>query len=177
MSAIELNASSAGAGLRSTAWRGALVWLCGLVAGCASPGGNLVECPLSAAEQQQAVLEIVPRGTSRGEAIRRLKAAGIEFTPGKKDSIYYLSLWTRANGERWHINVALLFDPAGNLYATRPADSPTEPLADAAAESVAASEQGNGWRAATPVSPVSNRDDDLDNVPFPDQPAANVRSR
>jgi hypothetical protein len=177
MSVIELTESSTGAGPRSTRWRRALVWLCGLIAGCASPGGNLVECPLSAAEQQQAVLEVVPRGTSRGEALRRLKEAGIEFTPGRKDSIYYLSLWNRANGERWHINVALLFDPAGNLYATRPADSPTEPLAEVAAEPVAASEPGNGWRAATPASAVSNRDDDLDNVPFPDQPAANGRSR
>jgi hypothetical protein len=137
-----------------------------------------VECPLSAAEQQQAVLEIVPRGTSRAEAIRRLKEAGIEFSPGRKDSIYYLSLWTRSNGQRWHINVALLFDPAGNLYATRPADSATEPLeVIAAGDKTEPAESGGMWRSATPGRIETNRSDDLENVPFPDQHAAAGRAR
>jgi hypothetical protein len=138
-----------------------------------------VECPLSAAEQQQAVLEIVPRGTPRAEAARRLKEAGIEFSPGRKDSIYYLSLWTRGNGQRWHINVALLFDPAGNLYATRPADSATEPLEGLVGGTTAAdtTESGGMWRSATPARVEDNRSDDYDNVPFPDQPAAAGRTR
>jgi hypothetical protein len=97
--------------------------LAGLLAGCAAPGRPLTECPLSVDQQQQAVLQIVPRGMNRDEAARRLKSAGIEFTTSGNDSIYYLSIWNRASGERWHVNVALLFDPSGNLYETRTADA------------------------------------------------------
>src|SRR5690606_2661265 len=39
------------------------------------------------------------------------------------NSIYYCDLWERPEGERWHTQVALLFDDEGLLYATRPADS------------------------------------------------------
>jgi hypothetical protein len=106
------------------------MWLAGLVAGCASRNANLVECPLSIDQQRQAVLEIVPKGTSRDDAERRLKAAGIEFTPGGKGSIYYLALWNREDGQRWHIDVALLFDPSGKLYQTRAASASTEAVAD-----------------------------------------------
>jgi hypothetical protein len=108
---------------RQTAGR--ILWTIALMAGCSAPGKSLVECPLSVNQQQEAVLAIVPPGTPRGLAEQRLKAAGIEFTPGGNGSIYYLSLWSRADGERWHINVALLFDQAGKLYQTRPADSTT----------------------------------------------------
>jgi hypothetical protein len=106
------------------------MWLAGLIAGCASRNANLVECPLSIDQQRQAVLEIVPRGTSRDDAERRLKAAGIEFTPGGNGSIYYLALWNREDGQRWHIDVALLFDPSGKLYQTRAANASTEAVAD-----------------------------------------------
>jgi hypothetical protein len=81
--------------------------LAGLLASCASGRPSLVDSPLSIEQQQQAVLEIVPRGSSRAEAEKRLKAAGIDFRPGGKGSIYYLLLWNRPNGERWHIDVAL----------------------------------------------------------------------
>src|SRR5262249_74615 len=88
-------------------------------AGCLSPGKPLIESPVSFSKQQQAVLDVVPKGTSRGEAEKRLRAAGIEFTPGGNGSIYYLSLWNRRDGTRWHISVALLFDSAGKLYESR----------------------------------------------------------
>src|SRR5665213_3410475 len=97
-----------------------------IAVGCASPGTSLVECPLSSEQQQQSVLDIVPRGTSRAEAERLLRAAGIEFSPGQRNTIYYLGLWKRPDGKRWHIDVALLFDKEGKLYQTRPADSATE---------------------------------------------------
>src|SRR5262245_36787278 len=102
-----------------------VMWAAMVAAGCSSPGKPLIESPLSFSQQQQAVLEVVPRGTSRGEAEKRLRAAGIEFTPGGNGSIYYLSLWNRRDGTRWHISVALLFDSAGKLYESRPADAAT----------------------------------------------------
>src|SRR5437588_12580351 len=91
----------------------------GSFAGCASGHPSLVDSPLSIEQQQQAVLEIVPRGSSRADAEQRLKAAGIEYRQGGKGSIYYLMLWNRPDGQRWHIDVALLFDQSGKLYQTR----------------------------------------------------------
>jgi hypothetical protein len=110
-------------GSRRTLFPG--LWATILMAGCMAPGKPLIESPLSFSQQQQAVLDVVPKGTSRGEAEKRLRAAGIEFTPGGNGSIYYLSLWNRPDGNRWHIDVALLFDSAGKLYESRPADSTT----------------------------------------------------
>ncbi|MBI3864345.1 MAG: hypothetical protein HY290_20875 [Planctomycetia bacterium] len=143
-----------------------------MLAGCASPGTKLVECPLSIEQQQQAVLEVVPRGSTRAEAERRLKEAGIEFSPGQKNSIYYLSLWNRPNGQRWHINVALLFDGQGKLYQSRAGDSGIGPLT---ADEPAGSRTPGGARKAggnfpAAVSTGSSRDDDeLKHVPFPEQ--------
>jgi hypothetical protein len=138
--------------------------LAAMTASCAAPGKGLVECPLTDAAQQQAVLDIVPRGTSRADAERRLREAGIEFSPGQKNSIYYLGLWNRSDGKRWHINVALLFDKDGKLYQTRAADSATEPLTrEMAAESRRqADPKGDAGESS------SIPDDDL-RVPFPDQ--------
>jgi hypothetical protein len=109
--------------------------LAGVLAGCASARPGLIDSPLSIEQQQQAVLEIVPRGSSRDEAEKRLKAAGIEYRPGGKGSIYYLMLWNRPDGQRWHIDVALLFDQSGKLYQTRAASAsweahPDEPVAE-----------------------------------------------
>jgi hypothetical protein len=86
---------------------------------------RFVECPLPVEEQQQAVLEIAPRGTSRDDLERRLASAGIEFSRGGNGSIYYLTVWNRPNGEHWHMNVALLFDSAGTLYHARAANAST----------------------------------------------------
>ena len=151
------------------------VWLIGLAAlvvGCAAPGTSLVECPLSGEQQQQAVLDIVPRGTSRAEAERRLRAAGIEYSPGQRSSIYYLGLWNRPDGKRWHINVALLFDKDGKLYQSRPADSATERMTN---ESTADSRrQADATRADGASISAGDSDsgetqgDELQ-VPFPDQ--------
>ncbi len=106
-------------------WRtaGWSLWIVALTTGCSAPGKPLVECPLSDGQQQQAVLAIVPPGTPRGLAEQRLTAAGIKYSQGGSGSLYYLSLWNRADGERWHINVALLFDQSGKVYQARPADS------------------------------------------------------
>lgn len=152
-----------------------------LIGGCATSGTSLVECPLSSEQQQQAVLEIVPRGTTRANAEERLRKAGIEFSPGQKDSIYYLGLWKRADGKRWHIKVALLFDQEGKLYQTRPADSATQPLAKNAqtdaswpeansttSDSTAANSRNAGGTARTVGDSGTVRDDEL-YQPWPDQ--------
>src|SRR5579872_2673604 len=74
------------------------------VAGCASTGSKLIECPLTVDQQQREMLKVVPLGTSRDEAERRMKTAGIEFTAGRRGeqgSIEYPTLWNRPGGERW----------------------------------------------------------------------------
>src|SRR5262245_10746976 len=155
-------------------------WLVGMSTGCTSPGKPLIESPLSVDEQQQAVLKVVPRGTPRDEAARRLKAAGIDFNVGVNQSIFYLSLWNRPNGERWHINVALLFDPTGILYDTRTADSAT---------GLATREQSSGWRRTQPANAVApdrpsddtltsgSGDDGSARIPFPGREGTSQNSR
>jgi hypothetical protein len=141
------------------------------MAGCSTPGKPLIESPLSFSQQQQAVLDVVPRGTSRGEAEKRMRAAGIEFTPGANGSIYYLTLWNRKDGNRWHISVALLFDSAGKLYESRPADATTGLVSTTPTgnldrltqerEPVTASRQG--------ISDVDGADDSAARIAFPSQ--------
>jgi hypothetical protein len=147
-------------------------WILGIFTGCTAPGKSLMESPLSVDEQQQAVLEIAPRGTFRDDVGRRLKAAGIEFTSGGNGSIFYLSLWNRPNGERWHINVALLFDPAGNLYQTRTADSTTGLVTgNDAAEPQHPAAGANARGVRRPV-PADVHDDEPERVAFPGQTGA-----
>ena len=138
----------------------------GFLAGCAAGHPSLVDSPLSIEQQQQAVLEIVPRGSSRDEAERRLKAAGIEYRPGGKGSIYYLMLWNRPDGQRWHIDVALLFDQSGKLYQTRAASASWEARPD---EPVAGGREASSVRqadAAVPETAPATPDDD-ERIPFP----------
>src|SRR5690349_17924367 len=121
----------------------ALLLLTVAAAGCNSPPTSLIESPLSVEQQQQAVLQVVPVGSTRDDAERKLKGAGIDYTAGQGRTIYYLSLWNRPDGQRWHINVALLFDSEGKLYASRPADAAVERgtgITPAAGQS--------GWRRA-----------------------------
>jgi hypothetical protein len=161
--------------------------LAALVAGCATPATSLIACPLSGEQQQQAVLEIVPRGTSRVEVERRLRKAGIEFSPGQKNSIYYLGLWNRPDGQRWHINVALLFDNEGRLYQTRPADSATEPLtnenqsaawrqANSSGE-ISTGPESTGANAAGADGPSGTMRDDELQVPWPEERDSTKRRR
>lgn len=94
-----------------------------LVAGCATSTGHVVECPLSSAQQQQAIQEIIPLGTPWEQAAERLTKEGIEFTTAAGDSMYYCSTWKRSDGMRWHLNVAMLFDQEHKLYRLREADA------------------------------------------------------
>jgi hypothetical protein len=96
-----------------------MIWIL-LAAGCQTMSPSLVSCPWSAVEQARKIDEIVPPGSTREEAVSRLKKAGIAGNFGEADSIYYCDIWNRDDSERWHINVALLFDEEGKLYALRP---------------------------------------------------------
>lgn len=90
-------------------------------AGCRlTPAPGLMACPLPASEQVQRVLKVAPVGTPRDAVVKQLEEAGVEGTFGENQSIYYCDVWKQADGSRWHINVALLFDENGVLYATRP---------------------------------------------------------
>lgn len=95
-----------------------LTWLISLT-GCAGGAGTLSNAPLSVEEQQQQVLTIAPIGTPRNEVATRLKKAGIEFTSSAGDSVYYCEAWQRDDGKRWILDVALLFNESGELYAAR----------------------------------------------------------
>jgi len=98
-----------------------LVALCW--AGCQGLNFGEIESPLAYQQQQQKILEIVPVGTPRSEAVEKLTAAGVfgEFSQGEK--IYYCGSWKQANGSRWRTNVAVLFDEEGKVYRTQPIEA------------------------------------------------------
>jgi hypothetical protein len=90
-------------------------------AGCQSPPApSLVSCPLPTTEQVHEILAIAPLGTSRDDVLQKLSDAGISGSFGENQSLYYCDLWKRKDDLRWHLNVVLLFDDDGKLYATRP---------------------------------------------------------
>jgi hypothetical protein len=89
------------------------------LAGCASLSKQIISCPLTYSEQEKEVLNVVPKGTRRDDALRKLAAAGIEGSFGISRRVYYCDLWNRPDGSRWHLNVALLFDETGKLYKTQ----------------------------------------------------------
>lgn len=94
-----------------------------VTAGCQmTPAPGLVSCPFPVADQTAKILDIVPLGTPRDDVVKRLDEAGVigNFSTGDSKSTYYCDVWQREKGERWHINVVLLFDENGILYGTRP---------------------------------------------------------
>lgn len=88
--------------------------------GCQTLPPSLVACPMSAVEQAARVQKIVPIGTPREDAVANLKKAGIDGTFGTGNSIFYCDTWTQSDDERWHMNVELLFNESGEVYAYRP---------------------------------------------------------
>lgn len=111
----------------------------GLVAlelvGCVGISRPIVACPLTYSEQEKEILTVVPKGTRREDALRRLAAAGVEGSYGISRRVYYCDLWKRPNGERWHINVALLFDDTGRLYKTQMAEADITAVPDGKSQS------------------------------------------
>lgn len=92
----------------------------GLVGCQTTPAPNLVSCPLPTTEQVNEILKIAPLGTSRDEVVQKLTKAGIAGSFGENQSLFYCDIWKRGDDLRWHLNVVLLFDDDGKLYATRP---------------------------------------------------------
>lgn len=90
-----------------------------LCAGCQSLPA-IVACPLPMVEQAAKVQKIVPLGTSRDDALALMKKAGIEGNFGSNKSVYYCDTWAQSDKELWHINVEMLFDQDGKVYAYRP---------------------------------------------------------
>lgn len=84
---------------------------------------RVVPAPMVFDEQSKEILSIAPLGTQKEQAISKLNAAGVMGDFASSPSIYYCDLWERENGKRWHLNVALLFNEAGELYKTRPAQA------------------------------------------------------
>ncbi|MCA9118331.1 MAG: hypothetical protein KDA79_24875, partial [Planctomycetaceae bacterium] len=93
----------------------------GLAGGCAPFASNIVDSPLGLLEQREEILRIAPPGTPREEAVRRLEEAGVRGNAGAGPGIWYCDLWERPDRSRWHLNVALLFDENGRVYAARAA--------------------------------------------------------
>ncbi len=108
---------------RSAAALITLTWI-----GCLSIPRPIAPCPLTYSEQEKEVLAVVPKGLRREEVLKRLAAAGIEGNFGISRRVYYCDLWKRPNGERWQMNVALLFDDAGKLYKTQVAQCDIAPI-------------------------------------------------
>jgi len=102
---------------RTAAVLAALTWV-----GCVGIPRQIVPCPLTYSEQEKELLTVVPKGIRREEVLRRLGTAGIEGSFGISRRVYYCDLWNRPNGDRWHMNVALLFDDSGKLYKTQMAE-------------------------------------------------------
>jgi hypothetical protein len=93
-----------------------------VLVGCATLAPQIVPCPLTYSEQEKELLTVAPKGTRRDDALHKLAAAGIEGSFGISHRVYYCELWNRPDGNRWHLNVALLFDETGRLYKTQAAD-------------------------------------------------------
>ena len=91
-----------------------------LLAGCQTMSPALVSCPMPTVEQSARIQSLAPLGTPRDAAIASLKKAGIDGNFGTAKTIFYCDTWKQSDKERWHINVEILFDEQGNVYAYRP---------------------------------------------------------
>jgi len=87
--------------------------------GCRLGAGRVVPCPLASADQKAALLKIAPLGTPRDAAIQKFEKAGIEGSFGISETVFYCDFWKRANGERWDMDLSMLFDQSGQLYKIR----------------------------------------------------------
>lgn len=96
------------------------LWVLGVIAGCQTMSTALVPCPISTVEQAAKVQDVAKIGMSREQAIAALKQAGISGTFGTAQSIYYCDSWAQSDKEQWIINVQILFNEQGQVYAYRP---------------------------------------------------------
>jgi hypothetical protein len=146
-----------------------LVW-----GGCATSSALIVPSPVSSDEQQAKILEIVPVGTPRDEALDTLRREGIEVQRGASSTIYYCDLWQRPDGSRWHLDVALLFDKQGRLYRTRSASA----LVDADDTPASATSEESPPRVSPELTgnPLTGASSPIGTAAFPGDGAKPVRS-
>jgi hypothetical protein len=97
-----------------------MAWLSCVIAGCQTMSTALVPCPISTVEQATKIQEVARLGMNREQAIAALKQAGITGTFGTAQSIYYCDTWSQSDKEQWIINVQILFNEQGQVYAYRP---------------------------------------------------------
>ena len=143
--------------------------LAGAFVGCASSGTHLVECPLSSEQQQQFWK------SCRGSTPSRCRAPaerGGHRVLARAEEFDLLSVALESAGRQalaYQRRVAVRCP--GKLYQTRAGDSVTEPLVgDSGAASSASARNRNFYgAAAAATNAAASRDDDLKNVPFPDQ--------
>lgn len=134
-----------------------------VLVGCHLGASRITPSPLTYAEQERAIFELVPSGTPRDEVVRKLDEAGISGTFGIRETVYYCDVWKRDDGTRWHVDVALLFDAEGRLYQARRGQAQTSAAPEGTPASVAAG-AGAGANArdlnrttaadASPVTPA-----------------------
>lgn len=125
-----------------------------LMAGCQmTPAPSLVSCPLPQADQARAILDIAPLDTPRDEVVERLKKAGFAGNFGENNSIFYCDIWDKGEGIRWHVNVSLLFDEEGRLYATRPDSQGQTPLSPKSAATAATAKVPDPFEVQPTVNP------------------------
>jgi hypothetical protein len=139
------------------------LWMTIALAGCSGP--QLVDAPLSGAEQQRAILDIVPLGTPRAEVETKLKEAGLQMHSGSGPSTAYCDVWNRdSDKQRWYVNLMLLFDSENKLYAVRSGQSetavyrggvPGQAAQVATQESTTASAPPTNSRATAPRTPFT----------------------
>lgn len=101
---------------------GCIILLATALVGCQLDTPRMMQTQHSYDQQVEAILKVVPVGTERAEAIRRLEQAGVQGAFGISQSIYYCNEWKR-DGDKQKLDVALLFNEEGRLYSTRHGDT------------------------------------------------------
>lgn len=97
-------------------------------AGCNLLSEKPIRDSLSLEQQAREIQQIVPLATPRDKAVRLLNEAGIvgEFAT-RFQTVYHCERWNRPDGERYHLNVALMFDEHGRLREIRESDASFSP--------------------------------------------------
>src|SRR5262249_11519218 len=135
---------------RTIVW-GMFAVMATLASGCQTMSPALVACPMPPSEQAAKIQKIVPLGTPREEAIKKLKQAGVLGAFGANKSIFYCDTWSQSEEERWHIHVSLLFDDQGELYEVRtdpkPGAGPSVETAEAGRVSKPAKQIASGSKS------------------------------
>ena len=146
-----------------------LCFVAAIINGCASSQSGKLQPPASFAEQKQAILDLVPPGTSRTEALDILKSAGVEGNLSRvSDRIFYCDLWRRKSGDVWPLNVAVMFNQQNEVYRVQSTVGETDyASAEGLKTDTESSDFESNWAQSEieQTSSKSNRDKDF-RTPF-----------